>query len=88
MAAPFLEGVEGGGRLAETEGIRGLLTAIVSPVLSDDAGRFFAWLIDGASVLSDRSLRLEGKARIRLNVCRILLDIRRVTTSRLFSLVL
>lgn len=87
MAAPFFDGVEGGGgRVEETEGSRGRLTAIVSPVFSVDAGRFFAWLTGGASVLSERSLRFGGKAKMRFNVCRILLDIRNVTTSRLFSL--
>jgi hypothetical protein len=87
MAAPFFDGVEGGGgRVEETEGSRGRFTAIVSPVFSVDAGRFFAWLTGGASVLSERSLRFGGKAKMRFNVCRILLDIRNVTTSRLFSL--
>lgn len=86
MAAPFLDGVDGGGgRVDETEGNRGRLTAIVSPVFSVDAGRFFAWLTAGASVLSERSLRFGGKANMRFNVCRILLDIRNVTINRLFS---
>lgn len=87
MAAPFLDGVDGGGgRVEETEGNRGRLTAIVSPVFSVDAGRFFAWLTGGASVLSERSLRFGGNANMRLNVCRILLDILSVTINRLFSL--
>jgi hypothetical protein len=87
IAAPFLDGVDGGGgRVEETEGNRGRLTAIVSPVFSIDAGRFFAWLTGGASVLSDRSLRFGGNANMRLNVCRILLDILSVTINRLFSL--
>lgn len=87
MAAPFLDGVEGGGgRLEEIEGSRGRLTAIVSPVFSVGAGRFFAWLAGGASVLSERSLRFGGNANMRLNVCRSRLDIRKVTTSRLLSL--
>jgi hypothetical protein len=82
-----LDGVDGGGgRVEETEGNRGRLTAIVSPVFSVDAGRFFAWLTGGSSVLSERSLRFVGKANMRFKFCRILLDTRRVTINRLFSL--